>query len=158
QYDWRAHRREHFAWWILRFKAIFRLFDAVRIDHFLGFHRVWTIPASAPTAAAGKWTLVPGAAPFEALPGAPGGMPIIAEDLGLLTGPAERLRNRFGFPGMRVMQFGFGAGGEYHLPNRYPRRSVAYPGTHDNQTIVGWFADLKRAARSKSSPRAGELK
>ena len=155
QYKWAEHRKEHFRWWIARFAGTFRLFDAVRIDHFLGFNRLWQIAASSPTAANGEWIEGPGAALFTAVRDALGNVPIIAEDLGLLTREAEILRDRFKFPGMRIMEFGFG-GGSYHLPHRFPRRCVAYTGTHDNDTIVGWFEKLRRAVRKKNSPRASE--
>ena len=155
-YDWAAHARQNYAWWIARFARTFHLFDAVRIDHFLGFHRLWQIAAKSPTAVEGKWIEGPGIAIFQAIRMALGNVPIIAEDLGLLTRDAEILRDRFKFPGMRIMQFGFGGGG-YHLPHGFPRRCVAYTGTHDNETIVGWFQKLCKAARKKGSPAAAEL-
>jgi 4-alpha-glucanotransferase len=155
-YNWAQHVRQNYAWWIARFSRTFCLFDAVRIDHFLGFHRLWQIAASAPTAAEGKWIEGPGIALFEAVRAALGNMPIIAEDLGLLTRDAEILRDRFKFPGMRIIEFGFG-GGSYHLPHSFPRRCVAYTGTHDNETIVGWFQALRKAARKAGSPAAAQL-
>jgi 4-alpha-glucanotransferase len=154
-YDWAEHSRERYAWWIARFARTFDLFDAVRIDHFLGFNRLWCIPCKSPTAVNGKWIEGPGVHIFNALRDALGNMPIIAEDLGLLTRDAEILRDRFKFPGMRIMQFGFGS--SYHLPHSYPRRCVAYTGTHDNDTIVGWFDKLRRGARKKNSSPAAEL-
>ena len=156
-YNWAEHRRQNYAWWIARFQGTFRLFDAVRIDHFLGFHRLWQIPASSPNAVKGKWIEGPGIGLFSAVRDALGNMPIIAEDLGLLTRDAEILRDRFRFPGMRIMQFGFGSS-SYHLPHSFPRRCVAYTGTHDNDTIVGWFEKLHRAAKKKNSPCAAEMK
>ena len=144
QYDWTAHRRTNFAWWIARFASMMARFDGVRIDHFLGFLRAWGIPARARSARRGTWLPGPGRALFDAVKAALGDVPIIAEDLGVLTPEAAALRDRFKFPGMRVMQFGFGPGGDYHLPHRYPRRAVAYTGTHDNNTTAGWFADLVR--------------
>ena len=140
--------RTGFTWWVARFAAIFRLFDAVRIDHFLGFNRLWQIPARSLSAANGKWIEGPGIGLFTALRDALGNMPIIAEDLGLLTRDAEILRDRFRFPGMRIMQFGFGSS-SYHLPHSFPKRCVAYTGTHDNDTIVGWFEKLKPRALKK---------
>jgi 4-alpha-glucanotransferase len=144
QYRWDAHRASGFAWWVARFASMMRRFDGVRIDHFLGFLRAWAVPAGARTARRGTWLAGPGGAIFDAVRKALGDVPIIAEDLGVLTPAAAALRDRMRFPGMRVMQFGFGAGGEYHLPHRYPRRAVAYTGTHDNNTTAGWFADLVR--------------
>jgi len=145
QYHWPSHARENYQWWIDRFAATFKRFDAVRIDHFLGFDRLWQIPASAPSAASGIWIKTPGHDLFDALMRAIGDAPIIAEDLGLLIPSAEKLRDRFNFPGMRIMQFGFGD--PYHLPHRHVKRSVIYTGTHDNDTIVGYFDKLKRDAR-----------
>ena len=150
QYDWPAHRRQKFSWWASRFRRAFELFDAVRIDHFLGFNRVWSIPAGSSTARSGRWARSPGRELFEVLLRALGRKPIIAEDLGALTPEAAALRDRFGLPGMRVMHFGFGGGGGdgYHRPHSYPPACVAYTGTHDNDTTAGWFAQL-RPARSK---------
>ena len=141
-YDWAAHRNDGYRWWVERFRATLRWFDAVRIDHFLGFHRVWQIPASSPTAKRGRYVLGPGARFFDAIREQLGDVPIIAEDLGSVTKQALALRDRFNFPGMRVLQFGFGDGGEYHLPHNYPRRSVTYTGTHDNDTTAGWFKKI----------------
>jgi 4-alpha-glucanotransferase len=155
QYDWRAHERDGYGWWVARFAQTFRLFDAARIDHFLGFERLWYVPTSAPTAKSGKWVRGPGAPLFDALRRELGDMPIIAEDLGLLTPKAAQLRDRFKFPGMRIMQFGFGGGGaNYHLPHRYVRRCVAYTGTHDNETIVGWYDRVHTAARKRGNKTA----
>ena len=108
------------------------------------------------SAANGKWIEGPGIGLFTALRDALGNMPIIAEDLGLLTRNAEILRDRFRFPGMRILQFGFGSS-SYHLPHSFPKRCVAYTGTHDNDTIVGWFEKLKRGAKKKNSAPAVEL-
>lgn len=160
QYDWDAHRREGFAWWIDRFRRTFDQFDAVRIDHFLGFHRAWHVPGRARTARGGRWRPGPGADLFHALEKALGRRAIVAEDLGRLTPEAAALRDRFDLPGMRVVQFGFGDGASYHLPFRHPVRSVAYTGTHDNQTIVGWWrsapADQRRRAAALTGLRGGD--
>ena len=142
QYQWDVHRGTSFAWWVARFASMMRRFDGVRIDHFLGFLRAWAVPAGAKTARRGTWLPGPGGAVFDAVRKELGDVAIIAEDLGVLTPQAAALRDKMRFPGMRVMQFGFGRGGEYHLPHRYPRRAVAYTGTHDNNTTAGWFADL----------------
>jgi 4-alpha-glucanotransferase len=143
-YDWPEHRRTGFEWWVRRFQSMLQRFDAVRIDHFLGFHRAWAVPARAKTARHGTWLPGPGAELFRAVTRAIGKVPVIAEDLGVVTKEAIALRDRFRFPGMRVMQFGFGPGGQYNLPHEYPRRCVAYTGTHDNDTAVGWFQHLAR--------------
>lgn len=155
-YNWAEHAKQKYAWWVARFAGTFRLFDAMRIDHFLGFSRLWEIPVNSPTAANGKWIKGPGSALFDAVRAALGPMPIIAEDLGLLTPDAAKMRNRLNFPGMRIMEFGFGS--SYHLPHYYSRRCVAYTGTHDNETIVGWFEKLRQSARKKgNSTQAAEL-
>ena len=152
QYHWPAHRRQKFRWWVQRFERTFRLFDAVRIDHFLGFSRVWSIPAKNKTARNGRWVKSPGYELFEALRRELGGRAVIAEDLGVLTPQAAALRDAFAFPGMRVMQFGFGGGGgdPYHRPHAYPPRSVAYTGTHDSDTVVGWLGKLERGDRDNA--------
>ncbi|MCS7033900.1 MAG: 4-alpha-glucanotransferase [Phycisphaerae bacterium] len=151
-YNWAAHRREGFAWWVRRFAHTFRLFDAVRIDHFLGFYRVWQVPAEREDARVGRWVRTPGRELFNAVRRRLGDAPIIAEDLGAVTDGAIRLREEFGFPGMRVLQFAFG-GGREHLPHNQPVRSVLYTGTHDNDTIRGYFDALARAARRNRHAR-----
>jgi 4-alpha-glucanotransferase len=141
-YNWPAHIASGFAWWLSRFERTLDCFDAARIDHFLGFHRVWAVPAKAKDAVGGKWKVVPGDQLFAALRKRVGEAPIIAEDLGTPTPQALALRDKFKFPGMRIMQFAFGDG-EYHRPDAFPRHCIAYTGTHDNQTIVGWYDHLK---------------
>jgi 4-alpha-glucanotransferase len=148
-YNWGVHAREGYRWWIERFRQTLKYFDAVRIDHFLGFHRVWSIAANKPTAKHGKYMPGPGAKFFMALHGKLGHVPIIAEDLGAVTPEALALRDQFDFPGMRVLQFGFGDGGQYHLPHNYPRRVVVYTGTHDNDTTAGWLRSISRKERKK---------
>lgn len=149
-YRWREHRRTRFAWWTARFRRAFELFDAVRIDHFIGFHRLWAVPGRARTARRGAWVSTPGRELLATVRSALGALPIVAEDLGLLTPEAADLRDEFGFPGMRVLQFAFGegAGSRMHLPHRHPPRCVVYTGTHDNDTVVGWHRSI-RAARSR---------
>ena len=148
-YNWRRHAATGFAWWIERFGAMFKRFDAVRIDHFLGFNRVWNVPAGARTALRGTWTKTPGDRVFAALRKALGRVQIVAEDLGLLVPEAAALRDRWGFPGMRVLQFAFDGTekARYDQPHRYPRNCVAYTGTHDNNTTVGWFCALPKRGR-----------
>ena len=147
QYRWSAHRRTKFDWWVKRFQMELRRFDAVRIDHFLGCYRTWAIPADAKTAREGEWWMSPGRALLEAVHDAVGPAPIIAEDLGLLTPGAAKLREQFGFPGMRVAQFGFDD--PFYLPHRYVEQCIAYTGTHDNNTTAGWFAGLKAKQRQQ---------
>jgi 4-alpha-glucanotransferase len=140
-YRWEAHAAEGFAWWISRLKATTNRVDLVRLDHFRGFQAYWEIPAGAATAEGGRWALGPGSAFLEAIRDALGGLPLVAEDLGDITKEVEDLRDKFDLPGMRVMQFGFSGdpGTEFHLPFSYPNHCLAYTGTHDNDTTVGWF-------------------
>jgi 4-alpha-glucanotransferase len=139
-YNWDRMRADGFRWWIDRVKATLELFDVVRIDHFRGFAASWEVPGGDKTAEHGQWVNVPGRQLFEAIKGALGTLPIIAEDLGVITPDVEVLRDQFGFPGMRIMQFAFGGDPKNHdLPHNYVRNCVAYTGTHDNDTVVGWF-------------------
>ena len=140
-YRWDVHARDGYAWWVARMRGVFELVDIVRIDHFRGFAGYWEIPASEPTAIHGRWLPGPGAALFEAIQAALGPMPIIAEDLGVITPDVSALRRRFQFPGMRILQFAFGGdAGNTFLPHHHECDSVVYPGTHDNDTSVGWWA------------------
>jgi 4-alpha-glucanotransferase len=139
-YRWEVHEKTGFAWWIDRMRHALARFDLVRIDHFRGFAGYWEIPANEPTAINGRWVPGPGAKFFDALKNALGGLPIIAEDLGVITPDVIELRDRFNLPGMRVLQFAFSED-ENHpfLPHRYAPNSVAYTGTHDNDTTIGWW-------------------
>ena len=151
-YKWDEHARSQYRWWATRFGGTLRRYDAVRIDHFLGFNRLWNVPATARTARRGKWQKTPGDEIFQAVQNALGQPQIIAEDLGLLVQPAAELRDRWGFPGMRVLQFAFDGTkkARYDQPHRYPHFCVAYTGTHDNNTTVGWFDELpKRGAKGR---------
>jgi 4-alpha-glucanotransferase len=154
-YRWPHHQATGFAWWIARFGRLFEQFDAVRIDHFLGFTRVWAVPGQAKTARHGKWVKTTGAELLAALRRRFGRLGIIAEDLGLATPAAIALRDRLGLPGMRLLQFAFGAGegSRYNQPHTFPRNCVVYPGTHDNETTAGWFRRLQREAHRKRGPR-----
>ena len=140
-YRWDVLRRQAYGWWADRLAAAFDRFDAVRLDHFIGFHRCWAVPRNAKTARVGVFVKGPGAELFRKLQRRLGTIPLIAEDLGTVTPQVEALRDRFGFPGMRVLQFAFGGdpGRNPHLPHAYPPRCVVYTGTHDNDTIMGWF-------------------
>jgi len=140
-YRWDVHARSGFAWWVQRLRLVLQLVDIVRIDHFRGFAGYWEIPASEPTAIHGRWREGPGAALFDAVAAALGPMPVIAEDLGVITPDVEALRKRFRFPGMRVLQFAFGGdASNTFLPHHHERDAVVYPGTHDNDTSIGWWA------------------
>lgn len=147
-YEWTRHAAEGFGWWIERFRAAFAQMDAVRIDHFLGFDRYWAVAGGAVTARRGRWLRCPGDALFGAVRRALGRVEIIAEDLGLLTESAAALRDRHGFPGMRLLHWGFGDAA-YHRPHAYVRNCVVYPGTHDNNTTVGWFRELPAATAER---------
>lgn len=138
-YDWKAHEAEDFAWWSSRVQRTLELCDILRIDHFRGFAACWEIPAQEPTAVHGRWAPAPGRQLFESVQRRLGELPVIAEDLGLITDDVVALREHFGFPTMRVMQFSFG-GDKRLLPHNFPRNSVAYTGTHDNDTTVGWYS------------------
>lgn len=142
-YRWKRMRGDGYRWWIARFRTLLERFDQVRIDHFIGFSRYWKIPAAEPTAEHGRWVRGPGADFFEHARRALGQLPFIAEDLGEVTPAVRALRDQFSLPGMRVFQFGFGTdiqASEFQ-PHRYPPRSVAYTGTHDNDTLLGWLED-----------------
>ena len=156
-YRWPAHIANEFAWWLARFTKALRDFNAIRIDHFLGFYRLWAVAASARHAVQGRWMRVPGDQLFSILRKRIGDAPIIAEDLGSPVAAQLALRDKFKFPGMRILQFGFG-GNDYHLPHVYPRRCVAYTGTHDNQTIVGWFENLGTEERDRAIAYVGNSK
>jgi 4-alpha-glucanotransferase len=140
-YRWAAHAADGYAWWVERVRRIFELVDIVRIDHFRGFAGYWEIAASEPTAVNGQWRPGPGAALFDAIAAALGPLPIIAEDLGVITPDVEALRKRFDLPGMRILQFAFsGDAGNHYLPHHHTPDSAVYAGTHDNDTVAGWWA------------------
>jgi 4-alpha-glucanotransferase len=142
QYDWPAHQRSGFRWWIDRFAAAFERFDAVRIDHFLGFHQVWSVPGGAKTAEHGRYVKSPGRELFTIVRRSLGKLEIVAEDLGAVVPEARALRDQCGFPGMRILQNAWWEGARYDQPHNYPRNCVAYTGTHDNETFTGWFRGL----------------
>jgi 4-alpha-glucanotransferase len=139
-YDWGRMSADGFKWWIRRIRAALRMFDMVRIDHFRGFAACWEIPAGERTAENGTWVEAPGRDLFTRANEALGELPIIAEDLGVITPDVEQLRDEFGFSGMRVLQFAFSSDTKnIHLPHNYSSNLVAYTGTHDNDTATGWF-------------------
>lgn len=139
-YRWDRMAAENFAWWTARVRRALDSADILRIDHFRGFAGYWEIPASCPTAIEGRWVPAPGKELFAAIASALGELPIVAEDLGLITPDVIELRDGCGFPGMRILQFAFGGdGGHEFLPHNYPRETVAYTGTHDNETARGWW-------------------
>ncbi len=140
-YRWEAHKGEHYAWWFARIRATTDRVDVVRLDHFRGFEAYWEVPASSKTAAVGRWVEGPGGDFLAALRENLGGLPLVAEDLGIITPPVEKLRDDFQLPGMKVLQFGFGAGdnADQYLPHRHIPHCIVYTGTHDNDTMVGWY-------------------
>ncbi len=154
-YDWDAMSRDGYRWWIERMRASLAMFDAVRLDHFRGFEAFWEVPAEDTTAVNGRWVPGPGAALFTALTTALGPMPIVAENLGLITPEVEALRVQFGYPGMAILQFAFDDPASDFIPHRYVRELVVYTGTHDNDTTVGWWQS-SGAGDSTRDPEAVE--
>ena len=139
-YNWEELQKQDFKWWVQRFEAMLDYVDIIRIDHFRGFEAYWSVPKGEETAMNGKWVEAPGDAFFEAIREKLGKLPVLAEDLGVITPEVEALRDKFEFPGMKVLQFAFGSDPENpFLPFNYPRNAVVYTGTHDNDTTVGWF-------------------
>jgi 4-alpha-glucanotransferase len=137
-YDWDRHVETRFVWWESRLRRMFELFDLVRVDHFRGFAASWHIPADEPTAVNGEWKEAPGRLLFDTLRARFGSLDVIAEDLGLITPDVEVLRDRYGLPGMKVLQFGFGTESA-HAISEFRPNVVAFTGTHDNDTARGWF-------------------
>jgi 4-alpha-glucanotransferase len=149
-YRWAAHAQSDYAWWIARIRHTLALVDAARVDHFRGFAAHWEIAADEPTAINGHWVAGPGEDLFRAIEAALGPLPLIAEDLGVITPDVDRLRRQFGFPGMRVLQFAWAQGdgsANRYLPHNHEPDAVAYTGTHDNDTAVGWWSTASDAAR-----------
>jgi glycogen debranching enzyme GlgX/4-alpha-glucanotransferase len=156
-YDWDAMRATGYAWWVRRMRASFALFDVVRLDHFRGFEAYWEVPAADTVAAHGQWVTGPGAELFTAIASALGPLPVVAENLGVITPAVEALRKACGFPGMSVLQFAFAdeAKGSEYLPHNLRSDGVVYTGTHDNDTAVGWWTSEASAdpARSEAAVR-----
>jgi len=152
-YRWDVMAKDGYAWWIERLRAARNLVDIIRLDHFRGFEKYWEVPAKDATAITGRWVPAPGAGLFDTVQKALGTLPIIAEDLGVITPEVETLREQFGFPGMRVLQFAFGSdlNTDDYRPSSYPRNCVVYTGTHDNDTTIGWFRgeDIKDSTQTK---------
>jgi len=139
-YRWERMAQTGYSWWIERFRATFELVDMVRVDHFRGFEGYWEVPATEKTAVRGRWVKGPGPDLFRAVERALGKLPIIAEDLGVITPEVEALRDQFEFPGMRILQFAFASDAQDpFLPHNYIPNCVVYTGTHDNDTTLGWF-------------------
>jgi len=156
-YRWERMAEDGYQWWKRRLQTGFEMFDLVRIDHFRGFSACWEIDANEETAVIGRWVPGPGDALFEALREAFPRLPLVAEDLGIITPEVEALRDRFGFPGMKILQFAFdGSPDNPYLPAHHPVNSVVYTGTHDNDTSCGWFASLNDDARRHVSALLSE--
>jgi 4-alpha-glucanotransferase len=151
-YRWDEHEKTGYAWWISRLRHAFQQADLVRIDHFRGFSAYWEIPADAPNAINGRWVAGPGEKLFEAFAQAFPQLPIIAEDLGVITPDVTALRDKFKLPGMRVLQFAFGDGdGNHFLPHHYVPNTIAYTGTHDNDTSLSWWSSIPDHVRNFAS-------
>jgi 4-alpha-glucanotransferase len=143
-----VHRATGYRWWIERFDRSLELFDLVRVDHFRGFVSYWAVPERHKTALRGRWRRAPGAELFRAVEQELGGLPLIAEDLGVITPAVYRLRDELGLPGMAVLQWAFGGGkSNLHAPANHHVNEVVCTGTHDMDTAVGWFAHLKKRDR-----------
>jgi 4-alpha-glucanotransferase len=157
-YRWDVLAAQGFRWWIERIRRARALYDIVRLDHFRGFEAFWAIPAVEETAIHGEWIKAPGEALFRALEGALGSLPLVAEDLGLITKEVDALRHAFALPGMKVLQFGFGdKGAHIHLPPRHTPDTVAYTGTHDNDTTQGWWQTASKAERAAVQSLVGPV-
>ncbi|MEJ5201710.1 MAG: 4-alpha-glucanotransferase [Anaerolineales bacterium] len=147
-YRWQVHQKTNYAWWLSRFQATLQMVDIIRLDHFRGFAGYWEIPAGNPTAEKGRWVRGPGHKFFETLRNALGNLPIIAEDLGVITPDVVKLREDFELPGMKVFQFAFSTGpDDPFLPHNYPVNCVVYTGTHDNDTARGWYESAPEKER-----------
>lgn len=147
-YRWERMADTGYAWWVARLKATLNLVDIVRLDHFRGFEAYWQVPADEPTAVNGQWVKGPGAALFKTLERELGELPIIAEDLGLITPAVTALRDQFNFPGMKILQFAFGHDADDpYLPHNFTQNCIVYTGTHDNDTTLGWFNSRGEAER-----------
>lgn len=152
-YDWPVLREHGYRWWVERLRRNVALFDSVRLDHFRGFVSYWAVPAGAPDARSGRWRRGPGAALFDAFRESLGDdLPLVAEDLGVITPAVERLRDDLGIPGMLVLQFGFGPGADRyspHAPVNHQLSRVVYTGTHDHDTAAGWYASTPPGVRRR---------
>jgi len=151
-YDWERMQADGFRWWIERVRATLTVVDIARVDHFRGFAACWEIPGGDKTAERGQWVEAPGRELFTAIRNTLGELPIIAEDLGVITPDVVALREEFGFPGMRILQFGFGSNSKnIDLPHNYVPNVVAYTGTHDNDTTAGWFQSVAGEGSTRSA-------
>ena len=152
-YRWDALARDGYRWWLRRFRAVFDLVDVIRLDHFRGFEAYWEVPAGELTAVRGRWVKGPGTELFRMARTAIGELPLVAENLGVITPEVEAIRHEFGFPGMSILQFAFGNDPQASSfrPHNYPREVVAYTGTHDCDTTVGWWSSEGRGESTRSA-------
>lgn len=156
-YNWPALQSNGFQWWLARFRTQLQLFDLIRVDHFRGFEAYWEIAATCNTAIDGKWIKAPGEAFFAAVRSALGSLPLVAEDLGVITPEVDALRRAFGLPGMKILQFAFDGGADNpYLPHNHESNGVVYTGTHDNDTTVGWYEALPVQAQAQVREYLGE--
>jgi len=151
-YRWDALAKDGYGWWLDRFRAAFEMVDMIRLDHFRGFEAYWEVPASETTAVNGRWVKGPGGDLFRAAQSKLGELPLVAENLGVITPEVEAIRDEFGFPGMAVLQFAFGTDAQAPTfrPHNYPRGVVAYSGTHDSDTTVGWWSSKGHGESTRS--------
>ncbi len=157
-YRWDVLAENGFDWWVQRIRRARQLYDIIRLDHFRGFEAYWSIPAEEETAVNGEWVKAPGLELFRALEAALGPLPLVAEDLGLITPEVEALRRALEMPGMKVLQFGFGdKGAHIHLPHRFTPDTVAYTGTHDNDTTQGWWNSAGKKERGAVEAYVGQV-
>jgi 4-alpha-glucanotransferase len=155
-YRWPAHAASDYAWWRERIRRLAARVDRVRLDHFIGFVRYWEIPVAAADAREGHWREGPGEALFRSIERDLGALPLVAEDLGLIGPDVEAVRDRLGLPGMRVLHFAYGDGPEHpFLPQNHVEHCVAYTGTHDNDTTLGWWASLDEKSRAFAREQLG---
>ncbi|WP_040852512.1 4-alpha-glucanotransferase [Thiorhodospira sibirica] len=156
-YNWVEMEKQGFSWWIERIDGALELLDLIRIDHFRGFEAYWSIPAQADTAMHGHWVQAPGVALFERLKQHFGVLPLVAEDLGIITAEVEALRDQFGLPGMKILQFAFGGDADNpYLPHHHVENCVVYTGTHDNDTSLGWFSSCTPPCREHALAYLGQ--
>lgn len=149
-YNWEELQKRDFRWWIQRLSTLLKYVEFIRVDHFRGLQAYWAVPAGETTAMNGEWVEAPGEALFETVGQILGRLPILAEDLGVITPEVEALRDRFEFPGMKILHFAFGSdSGNPYLPTNYGHNSVVYTGTHDNDTTVGWFEQISDYERDR---------
>lgn len=157
-YKWDKLQEKNFSWWVQRFESLLEYVDIIRIDHFRGFEAYWAVPQGETTAVNGRWIKAPGEEFFQVLNDKLGKLPIMAEDLGIITPEVDELRDRFDFPGMKILQFAFGGGADNpYLPFNYKRNCVVYTGTHDNNATLGWFNQLSEREKQNVLRYLGAL-